>query len=66
MLLTKRFLQKYADEKIAVWAITTTNEPLNGIIPLVKFNSLGWLPDAMVITFKIYRYYIKLISIYNV
>jgi len=26
------------------WALTTGNEPLNGIFPVNRFNSMGWTP----------------------
>lgn len=42
-----RFIQKYSEEGINIWAITTTNEPVNGIIPIARFNSLGWTPQPM-------------------
>lgn len=42
-----KFIQKYSEEGINIWAITTTNEPVNGIIPIARFNSLGWTPQPM-------------------
>ncbi|XP_032512126.2 lysosomal acid glucosylceramidase-like [Danaus plexippus] len=39
-----RFIEEYDKENVTVWAITTTNEPINGMIPFVDFNSLGWFP----------------------
>ncbi|KAL4721491.1 hypothetical protein ACJJTC_000466, partial [Scirpophaga incertulas] len=42
-----RFLEKYAQEGVSIWAITTTNEPLNGVVPLPSFNSLGWTAETM-------------------
>lgn len=42
-----KFIQKYADEGIPVWAITTTNEPLSGMLGLDSFNTLGWTQDQM-------------------
>ncbi|XP_038213585.1 lysosomal acid glucosylceramidase-like [Zerene cesonia] len=37
-----RFMELYKQAEIDIWAITTTNEPINGILPIVRFNSLGW------------------------
>ncbi|KOB74244.1 Glucosylceramidase [Operophtera brumata] len=31
----------------AIWGITTTNEPTNGVLGLGKFNSLGWTAETM-------------------
>ncbi|XP_026326864.1 glucosylceramidase-like [Hyposmocoma kahamanoa] len=42
-----RFLEELEKMNIKVWAITTTNEPINGIVPLAPFNSLGWLPSQL-------------------
>nr|SGZ49395.1 glucocerebrosidase [Zygaena filipendulae] len=46
-----KFLQKYDEAGIPVWGITTTNEPLNGIIPLIPYvknlTCLGWLQEDM-------------------
>ncbi|KAL4711795.1 hypothetical protein ACJJTC_005964 [Scirpophaga incertulas] len=42
-----KFLEKYAQEGVSIWAITTTNEPLNGVVPLPSFNSLGWTAETM-------------------
>ncbi|XP_028157457.1 lysosomal acid glucosylceramidase-like [Ostrinia furnacalis] len=42
-----RFLEEYEKAGVKFWAITTTNEPINGIVPLAPFNSLGWLPSQM-------------------
>ncbi|XP_030029248.1 lysosomal acid glucosylceramidase isoform X3 [Manduca sexta] len=39
-----RFLEEYEKAEVKIWAITTTNEPINGIVPFVDFNSLGWWP----------------------
>lgn len=41
-----KFLELMSDEEIPVWAISTGNEPLNGVIGwmFVKFMSLGWTP----------------------
>jgi glucosylceramidase len=41
-----RFLDEYRKEDLKFWGITTGNEPLNGIIPINRFNSLGWSPQA--------------------
>ncbi|XP_052738203.1 lysosomal acid glucosylceramidase isoform X1 [Bicyclus anynana] len=39
-----RFMEEYEKSDVHIWALTTTNEPVNGIIPFVDFNSLGWFP----------------------
>lgn len=43
-----KFIELMAEKKLSIWAITTGNEPLNGIYGwvFVKFMSLGWLPDT--------------------
>lgn len=43
-----RFIEQYAAEGVAIWGITTTNEPTNGVIPINYFNSLGWTADSLV------------------
>lgn len=47
-LYFSRFIEEYAKAEVKIWALTTTNEPLNGIIPVVNFNSLGWTPAQLV------------------
>ncbi|XP_052758741.1 lysosomal acid glucosylceramidase-like [Galleria mellonella] len=42
-----RFMEAYARAHVKIWAITTTNEPLNGIVPVANFNSLGWTPGQL-------------------
>ncbi|XP_072941975.1 lysosomal acid glucosylceramidase-like [Epargyreus clarus] len=42
-----RFIEEYKKAEVDIWAITTTNEPVNGIVPFVQFNSLGWWPTAL-------------------
>ncbi|XP_068628103.1 lysosomal acid glucosylceramidase-like [Battus philenor] len=42
-----RFIEEYDKQNVKIWAITTTNEPINGIIPAVNFNSLGWFPTQL-------------------
>lgn len=42
------FIEEYAKSNVKIWAITTTNEPINGIVPFVQFNSLGWFPHQLV------------------
>ncbi|KAM3968042.1 lysosomal acid glucosylceramidase [Aphomia sociella] len=42
-----RFIEEYSKAEVRIWAITTTNEPINGIVPLVNFNSLGWTPSQL-------------------
>lgn len=39
-----KFLDEYRKQNLTFWALTTGNEPLNGIIPVNRFNSLGWTP----------------------
>ncbi|XP_063229550.1 lysosomal acid glucosylceramidase-like isoform X2 [Bacillus rossius redtenbacheri] len=39
-----KFLDAYKKEGIHFWAISSGNEPSNGIIPVNRFNSLGWSP----------------------
>ncbi|CAG9791613.1 unnamed protein product [Diatraea saccharalis] len=39
-----KFIKQYASYGIPIWGITTTNEPINGMIDFVQFNSLGWSP----------------------
>lgn len=45
-----RFLKEYENHGIGFWAITTGNEPLDGLTPL-ELPSMGWLPRNMVRTF---------------
>jgi len=40
-----RFLEEYKKNNVSIWAISTGNEPSNGIIPILAFNSLGWMPS---------------------
>ncbi|KAM3959510.1 lysosomal acid glucosylceramidase-like isoform 1-T2 [Aphomia sociella] len=42
-----KFLESYAKENITVWALTTTNEPLSGIMSLGSINRLGWTTKGM-------------------
>ncbi|XP_022829498.1 glucosylceramidase-like [Spodoptera litura] len=42
-----RFIEEYDRFDVKIWAITTTNEPINGIVPFVQFNSLGWFPHQL-------------------
>lgn len=39
-----KFLDEYERYNITIWAFTTGNEPINGIIPVIRFNSMGWTP----------------------
>ncbi|XP_046403394.1 lysosomal acid glucosylceramidase isoform X2 [Ischnura elegans] len=39
-----RFLNEYKENGLKFWGITTGNEPINGIIPINRFNSMGWTP----------------------
>ena len=46
-------------KNITIWAISTGNEPLNGVIGwlFVHFMSLGWTPENQVhIHIRIYLY----------
>ncbi|XP_068623495.1 lysosomal acid glucosylceramidase-like [Battus philenor] len=42
-----KFIEKYAGEGISIWAVTTTNEPLDGYLGIAPFNSLGWTVKHM-------------------
>ncbi|VVC91735.1 unnamed protein product [Leptidea sinapis] len=42
-----RFMELYEAAEIHTWSLTTTNEPINGIVPFVDFNSLGWFPSDL-------------------
>ncbi|XP_023943786.2 lysosomal acid glucosylceramidase [Bicyclus anynana] len=42
-----KFIELYTSAGIPIWAITTTNEPINGILALAPFNSLGWTVKNM-------------------
>ncbi|RVE53974.1 hypothetical protein evm_001377 [Chilo suppressalis] len=39
-----KFMEEYKAHGIPIWGITTTNEPINGMIEFAEFNSLGWSP----------------------
>ncbi|XP_063530263.1 lysosomal acid glucosylceramidase-like [Cydia strobilella] len=41
-----RFMEEYEKAEVKIWAITTSNEPINGLIGalFVRFNSVGWTP----------------------
>lgn len=41
-----RFLDEYRKHGLKFWALTTGNEPLNGIVPIKQFNSMGWTPQS--------------------
>lgn len=43
-LVSCRFLDAYRAQNLTFWALTTGNEPLNGIVPVNRFNSMGWTP----------------------
>ena len=49
-----RFLDEYEKEGIHFWGITTGNEPVNGILPVNKFNSMGWTPGTQRLWIKEY------------
>ncbi|XP_075983909.1 lysosomal acid glucosylceramidase-like [Anticarsia gemmatalis] len=43
-----KFIEKYTGEGIPIWAITTTNEPTNGLTGLCfGINCLGWTSKTM-------------------
>ncbi|KAJ8711399.1 hypothetical protein PYW07_008641 [Mythimna separata] len=44
-----KFLEKYAEEGIPVWGITTTNEPLHSSVNYIpaKINNVGWTLDDL-------------------
>ncbi|KAG6461438.1 hypothetical protein O3G_MSEX012628 [Manduca sexta] len=42
-----KFLEKYAEVGVPIWAITTTNEPISGALGVNAFNTLGWTASAM-------------------
>jgi len=44
LLLYCRFLDEYKKQGVEFWGISTGNEPMLGIIPGCRFNSLGWTP----------------------
>lgn len=44
----KKFLDMYKENGIDFWAITTGNEPVNGLLPVQVFNSMGWTPGTVV------------------
>ncbi|CAB3379701.1 Hypothetical predicted protein [Cloeon dipterum] len=41
-----KFLDEYKKNGLKFWGLTTGNEPLNGIVPINRFNSLGWSPQG--------------------
>ncbi|XP_044739379.1 lysosomal acid glucosylceramidase-like [Chrysoperla carnea] len=43
----KKFLDMYKEKGIDFWAITTGNEPVNGLLPVQVFNSMGWTPGTV-------------------
>ncbi|KAH8311657.1 hypothetical protein KR044_007405 [Drosophila immigrans] len=46
-----KWVQLMEDNGLPIWAISTGNEPMNGIffMPFVKFMSLGWTPPGQAI-----------------
>ncbi|XP_053950449.1 lysosomal acid glucosylceramidase-like [Anastrepha ludens] len=46
-----RWLELWEDSGLPIWAISTGNEPLNGVafMKLVKFMSLGWTPNQQAV-----------------
>ncbi|CAG4959370.1 unnamed protein product [Colias eurytheme] len=42
-----KFIEEYAAENITIWGITTTNEPLNGVLGVIPFNCLGWTASEL-------------------
>lgn len=57
-----RFLELMFAKNITLWAISTGNEPLNGVIGwlFVHFMSLGWTPRNQVLHENSYLKYFKL------
>ncbi|XP_021936125.1 glucosylceramidase-like isoform X2 [Zootermopsis nevadensis] len=41
-----KFLDEYKKQGIEFWGISTGNEPINGILPVNRFNSMGWTPHS--------------------
>ncbi|KAJ0172979.1 hypothetical protein K1T71_011155 [Dendrolimus kikuchii] len=42
-----KFVQEYNKAKVPIWAVTTGNEPLNGIAGFGGLNDLGWTISGM-------------------
>ncbi|XP_046737573.1 lysosomal acid glucosylceramidase-like [Diprion similis] len=42
-----KFMDLYKGYGLDMWAMSTGNEPSNGIIPVTGFNSMGWTPSGM-------------------
>lgn len=42
-----KFLEAYDKNNVTLYAVSTGNEPLNGIFPFKNFNALGWWPITM-------------------
>ncbi|CAH2051818.1 unnamed protein product, partial [Iphiclides podalirius] len=42
-----KFIEKYEEAGLKVWAITTTNEPIDGYFGIASFNTLGWSIEKM-------------------
>jgi len=46
LLLYCRFLDEYKKQGLEFWGISTGNEPMDGILPVYWFNSMGWTPQS--------------------
>lgn len=46
-----RFLKLMKQANVDIWAISTGNEPMDGVwlFPFAKFMSLGWLPHTQAV-----------------
>ncbi|XP_049830163.1 lysosomal acid glucosylceramidase-like [Schistocerca gregaria] len=42
-----KFLDAYKENGIEFWAVSTGNEPANGIVFILAINSLGWTPQGL-------------------
>ncbi|XP_023704817.1 lysosomal acid glucosylceramidase isoform X2 [Cryptotermes secundus] len=66
-----KFLDEYKKQGLEFWGISTGNEPINGIIPVNRFNSMGWTPwsqrqwikDNFGPTLKKSHYTVKLLAL---
>lgn len=47
-----KFFEKYKEQGITFWGVTTGNEPSLGVIPFGKINSVGWTPKTMALWIK--------------
>lgn len=40
-----KFLKSYSQQGVPIWALTTQNEPVDGIVPNFPFNCMSWTPQ---------------------